>query len=95
VTTRLGERGGKVQAGLVSIDFLEAERGKARDGLAADQFFNVVFKVDERGVSRVLINGQETAMVDHSTSPAGDYVGAAGFFVKSGSLVIRRLQVQD
>ena len=71
------------------------ERGKARNNLPPDKPFNIEFKVNASGLSRMLINGPETSSENLAKTPASGYAGAAGLFLKSGSVVIERITVNE
>ncbi len=53
------------------------------------------FEIDEKNVARVAVKGENTSVANLDRPPPGEDAGAVGILVRSGTLVIERLDVQD
>jgi hypothetical protein len=94
ITARLIEEGGRIRAGGQSADFQLPERGKPLMDLVPAKRFHVVFQVDGANMCRLTVKQQETSPASYADLPAGEYAGAVGVFVKSGSLTIHHMDVK-
>jgi hypothetical protein len=94
ITSRLIEEGGKVRAGGQSADFQLPERGKPLTDLVPARRFHIVFQIDGANVCRLTVKQKGTSSTSYANLPAGEYAGAVGVFVKSGSLIIHHMDVK-
>ena len=95
ITSRIDVAGGKVRVGHVSLDFRVEERGIAhRPEYPQGTRVPIKFESNDRGLANVHVRGIPTASENLKTSPADGWSGAVGVFVKSGSLVVNKLQVR-
>ncbi len=53
------------------------------------------FEIDEKNVARVTVKGDRTSVANPDRPSANGDTGAVGVFVKSGTLTIERLDVQE
>jgi serine/threonine protein kinase len=93
ITLRVAEDAGKVLAGGQSVDFKASEAAQARLEWKAEQFYNVTFEDDGRGACRVLVNGKPVLPLPRAPD-AANAPGAVGLFVKSGSIVVRSIDIR-
>ncbi len=100
VTSRIVDEGGKIRAGLQSLDFAAPERGgdpKGGDSRADFKpgfHFGLKFSIDETNRATVIIHGKPM-MVAHEGPRRLDAAGSVGLFVRKGSVTVRSLSVQE
>jgi hypothetical protein len=95
ITSRIVDEGGKIRAGWQSMDFATPERGgdpKADFKPGAD--FTVRFSIDETNKATVL-SQLKTSTVAHDGPRHLDPSGAAGLFVRKGSVTVKSLRVDE
>ena len=93
VTSRIVDEGGKIHAGLQSVDFALPERGEGRVAFAARENVHLQFSIDAKNRAEVVVKGKVLSSVVHGgPGRADDMVGAVGLFVRKGSLTIRSLR---
>jgi hypothetical protein len=95
VTSRVDVDSGKVRVGNEALDFNDEERGTSRrQEFATGTLIPIKFEVNDKGTGLVFVRGKPTASENLTSGPADGWVGAAGVFVKSGTLLIHSLQVR-
>jgi Protein kinase domain len=97
ITARVHDEGGRIRVGYQAIDFQPADhppRGARPETVAPDKSFHIRFEIDGRDVAQLVAN-KETSSMAYAKTPVVDYRGAAGVFVKSGTLVIHAMDVQE
>src|SRR5262249_17849142 len=91
ITARVHDEGGRVRVGSPSSDFQPTGRGTRPETLEPGKSFRVTFQIDGQHSARLVVNQKEPSTTPYAKTPAGDYVGAVGAFVKSGTLVIHAM----
>jgi formylglycine-generating enzyme required for sulfatase activity/serine/threonine protein kinase len=92
VTSRLRNDKGSVRAGRLGTDFATEEAGTAVEAKPGP-FLSIRFEDDGRGNRRVFVGNKATATVPVGHDEA-DNEGAIGLFVKTGSIVVRSIDVR-
>ena len=95
ITSRVNEEHGKIVAGHQSIDFQTLETGSGKKQFAPDKSFVMKIYLDDTNVARVTVKGEKTSTVKHDGPPRVEEAGAVGVFVKSGTVVIKHLEVRE
>ena len=95
ITSRVNEESGKILAGHQSIDFHVLEEGSGRKQFAPDKSCVMKIHLDDKNVARVTVKADRTSSVKHDGPPRVEDAGAVGVFVKSGTVVIKHLDVQE
>ncbi len=88
------DEGGKIQVGHPSLDFQPPESDTKPEHFAPEKSFLIRFEIHRENIARVAIK-QEKWELACKTPPASDYTGAIGLFVKSGTLFIYAMNVQE
>ena len=91
----MNEAQGKVHAGHQSIDFQTSETGLGRKQLTPDKTFVITFHVGDGNVTHVTIRREKTSLASHAGPAPVEDAGAVGLFVKSGTVIIKAIDVQD
>ncbi len=95
ITSRIDVKDGQVRVGHQALDFQENERGiPPRQEYPIGKKILIKLELNDKENSRVFVRGTPTSSDDLANGPANDWTGAAGVFVKSGSLLILSLQVR-
>jgi hypothetical protein len=94
ITAPVFDEGGRIHAGRQSVDFRLPDRRRAIEATDPERPLRILFRIDDQGASRLEIRKEKSSM-DHAPTPAGQYVGAVGVFVKSGTLIIHAMDVHD
>jgi serine/threonine protein kinase len=95
VTSRIDVAEGKVRVGHEALDFRVEENGAARRlEYATGTLIPMKFELNDKGFGLVFVRGKTTASENLSAGPAVEWSGAAGVFVRTGSLVIHKLEVR-
>jgi serine/threonine protein kinase len=96
VTSRIIVEGGKVHAGMSSINFQIPERDMIRTELTPKKTFLINFSIDANNTGRISINGKETSSFTLDKAQQVDaVVGSVGLFIKSGTVAIESLKTAD
>jgi hypothetical protein len=95
ITARVYDDEGRIRAGYQSTDFQPSERGTRPETVAIDKSFRIKFQIDGQDVAGLIVNQTTTSSITYAKTPAADYRGAVGVFVKSGTLVIHAMDVQE
>jgi serine/threonine protein kinase len=94
LTARVTDEGGKIRVDHPSLDLEPSENGTRLQDLAPEKPFFIKFEIKDENVARVRIK-REVWPMDCSKPPASEYTGAVGLFVKSGTLIIFAMNVQE
>ncbi|MGP0066813.1 MAG: hypothetical protein ACLQGP_24885, partial [Isosphaeraceae bacterium] len=94
ITARIADEGGKIRVHHPSLDFQPPEAGTKPLEFPLEKSFVFRFEINDANVAQVRIN-QETWKRAYTSPPASDYTGAVGLFVKSGTVVIYAMNVQE
>ena len=94
LTSRVVDVNGTVRVGHQSLDFRADESGTGLKEFATDTFITVTFEDNGRGTRRVLVKGKPTSVMEEGDNADGDG-GSVGLFVKSGTVVIRSVMVEE
>jgi hypothetical protein len=95
ITARLYDEGGRIRVGHQSSDFQLPDHGTRLETVAPGKSFHIRFQIDGQDVARLVANRKDTSSMAYAKTPVGDYKGAAGVFVKSGTLVIHAMDAQE
>jgi serine/threonine protein kinase len=96
MTARVSERNGKIRVGPPATNFQTPETGAGHKEFLPGKAFGVKFEIDEKNIARVAMKGERTASASlNGAPPANHETGAVGIFVKSGTVMIERLDIQD
>ena len=95
ITSRVIDEGGRIHAGGQSADFRVPERGKILMDLVPARRFHVVFQIDRAGAARLVVKQKDTSRNSYADLPAGESAGAVGVFVRSGTLIVHGLDVEE
>jgi serine/threonine protein kinase len=93
ITAHVIDEGGKIRVGRPSLDFQPPENGTRSLDFAPEKSFVIKFEINDANVARLRI--KETWTMDCTRPPAGAYTGAVGLFVKSGTLIIYGMNVEE
>jgi hypothetical protein len=94
ITVRLKDEGGKIRVGYPSLDFHPPQDGTKSEGFALERPISVRFEIQRDNVARVGLR-QEKWELACKGPPASEYTGAIGLFVKSGTLLVSKMLVQQ
>ena len=94
ITSRVVDEGGKIRAGPHSVDFQLPEKGQRPQDFALEKTFVIRFEIDDASVARAIVK-QETWTTAYTLPPASEYTGAVGLFVKSGTLLVYAMNIQE
>ncbi|HEY2157212.1 MAG TPA: hypothetical protein VGH33_16415, partial [Isosphaeraceae bacterium] len=100
VTSRVVDKGGKIHSGLQSLDFAEPElggvlaAGDPRAEVLPRTNTRVTFSIDEKNAATVTSKLRKTT-VAHDGPRRLDAAGAAGLFVRKGSVTVRSVRVEE
>jgi serine/threonine protein kinase len=94
ITARVYDDGGRIRAGNPSTDFQQPDQGTRTETVPLGKSVRIVFEINGQHMSR-LVSNQETSTFAYAKTPAADYKGAVGVFVKSGTVVIHAMDVQE
>ncbi len=94
VTSRIVDEGGKIHAGLQSLDFATPERGDARVEFKPKAPFRMIFSMDEANKGTVYAQ-LRTTTVAHEGPRHLDPAGAVGLFVRKGSVTVQSMRVDE
>jgi hypothetical protein len=95
ITARVYDEGGRIRAGYQSADFQLPDRGKRLETVPPGKSFRIRFQVDGRDFASLIASQNDTSSMSYAKTPVSDYRGAVGVFVKSGTLVIHAMDVQE
>ena len=95
ITARVYDDGGRIRVGHQSTDFQRSDQGTRRETVPPGKSFRITFEINGQQVARLVSNSKETLTMAYAKTPAGDYQGAVGVFVKSGTLVIHAMDIQE
>jgi serine/threonine protein kinase len=95
ITARVSERNGKIRVGPPATNFQTSETGAGHKEFLPGKAFGVKFDIDEKNIARVAMKGERTAFARVERTPANYETGAVGIFVRSGTVMIERLDIQD
>jgi serine/threonine protein kinase len=95
VTAHLVELGGKIHTGRQTTDFQTQEADSERTDIELGKPFVMTFQIDEKNAASVSVKGHKTssAVLERAADNANE--GAVGVFVASGTLIVRRMLVED
>jgi serine/threonine protein kinase len=101
VTSRIVEEGGKIRAGLQSVDFALPERGaggkvdEGRVEYLPNANFRLQFSIDAKDYASVVARGKAVTVRHDGPRKVGDTPGAVGLFVRKGSVTVWSLMVEE
>jgi hypothetical protein len=95
ITARVYDEGGRIRAGHQSTDFQLPDQGTRLETVPLGKSFRITFEINGQHMARLVSNSKETSTMAYAKAPAGNYQGAVGVFVKSGTVVIHAMDVQE
>jgi serine/threonine protein kinase len=93
ITAHVLDERGKVRVDHPSLDFQPPENVARSQDFAPEKTFVIKFEINDANVARVRI--KETWPMDCTKPPASEYTGSVGLFVKSGTLIIYGMNVEE
>jgi hypothetical protein len=94
ITARVYDEKSRIHVGHVSTDFQPPTRRQAMEIVDAGTPLRIAFQINSAGATN-LVAKRGVSSMDNSQTLAGRYAGAAGVFVKSGTLTIHHMDVQE
>jgi serine/threonine protein kinase len=95
ITSRVNEERGRVYAGHQSIDFQTAEIGSGRKSFAPDKAFLMKIQLGDRNITRVNVKTDKWSSTSHDAPSQVEDSGSVGLFIKSGTVLIKALDIED
>jgi serine/threonine protein kinase len=94
-TVRIHGREDGIYVGNQSLNFAEGKSSRRVAEAAPGKPFQVTFQINEKNVSSLMVKQRETPSVNYDDPAVADSIGSVGVFVKSGAVLIERLDVPD
>ncbi len=95
ITSRIYEKDGKIHAGFQATDFQKTEVGAKVEIAAPDASIRITFDVNPQSRAQIVTSHGKTSTASYAKTPAADYRGVAGIFVKSGTVLIHAVDIQE
>jgi hypothetical protein len=94
ITLPIIDRDGKIQVCRQSLDFELTDPAQGSQGFAPGKTFLISFAIDNASRTHISLTKAKST-TDHVRPPGSDYEGSAGVFVKSGTLIIYKMDIRE